>query len=846
MRLVTVLVVSPLLLLACGGSGDSGVIAGKSSGGSGGDGASTSAGGSSGSSDGGSANSGGAGGKANTGGGKSSGGAGNGGTGNGGTGNGGTGNGGTSGAGGAATGGAGNGGAAGTGGTPDAGSCPLGVGSGGQCLNSNGQVCTADGECASGHCVGGSCCQVACAAPGACQTLAGTSCQAGTTCVYGKQADTTACDDGDACTTTACFNGACLVNANKDCSDADQCTTDTCAPATGACSHTALPASTCDDNNPCTTDSCNGTAGCQHTPNTATCTDGNPCTNDICGGGICVSTAKDCSSLTNACNTGVCNAGTCEAQPINLNGACPAPGACDAGGACNAAGACIGKNDACGTLATSCSTPCSGGSCFQNRLCTCTGTNSIVSGVCVPNTNECNANPCDAKATCNDPTPSGSVTGDFVCTCPAGYTGGKIASGGCVDVNECTTGTPCGAGGTCVNTTGSYTCTCSAGYASVVPAGQTGPTCTCDLGGTYALVATTTLTWAAVTNLFLGQLVEASPPGGVATNSWSLRYQTVNPNGTLTVQTIPCGGTTPDVCDTYFGVAHAQYQPNQVWGKAGIDAGFPTVTAPLKGAVPGGTLQEPQSTALMGISLADPNGVWPPCRECVGVAAGSQCTCPAIGTTPAYVYTVVNAAQWLDADGDLKTGVTTYDVPAGGAVINNSLPDPPYNYTQPSVCPRIATPKATYSYSAWPNPAGFPLTLQDQWYAASRVISQVNGTTITFDATAKQCLVSGTLTGPAAGNKIQTDARIAGCEVCTGSGAACTPAGACSVAQADAYDSVGQTEQVQSATFTLNKLASIDLGPVIAMPAGAAKEAALNQACAQVRNTYCPAGKVCQ
>ncbi len=93
---------------------------------------------------------------------------------------------------------------------------------------------------------------------------------------------------------------------------------------------------------------------------------------------------------------------------------------------------------------------------------------------------------CDAKATCTN------SIGNYTCNCPAGYTGGKISEGGCVDVNECLT--LCDPNANCVNTNGSFTCgACNTGYTGT---GATNCTavCTqaCQNGGTCSAPDTCT------------------------------------------------------------------------------------------------------------------------------------------------------------------------------------------------------------------------------------------------------------------------------------------------------------------------------------------------------------------
>jgi hypothetical protein len=390
-------------------------------------------------------------------------------------------------------------------------------------------ACTDDTTCSTGHCVGGVCCAVTCTTPGTCEKLDGVTCPGGTACKYLKAADDSVCDDGNACTINVCFNGACVVKSNKDCNDNDQCTTDTCTASTGDCVHALINVPVvCDDGNPCTNDTCSSATGCQHSDNNAaTCSDGNACTDDVCSGGVCVSTPKNCTSLSNDCNVGVCVNGACQAQPSNGNGVCHnGLVSCDATGKCDTAGHCVGNHDACGALSTACTACTNETGCYNGRLCTCQAGGVVLNGKCTQSTDECNANPCVALATCLDPTPDGTTTGDVTCTCPSGYTGnGKTAGTGCTDIDECNGQNPCGAGsapGGCNGTSppGSYSCTCATGYRSIPT--STGPTCACDLSGTYALSVKTSVGWDAVSVLGF-KAIEESPAGGVETYRWALR-----------------------------------------------------------------------------------------------------------------------------------------------------------------------------------------------------------------------------------------------------------------------------------------------------------------------------------
>jgi hypothetical protein len=712
------------------------------------------------------------------------------------------------------------------------------------CLKENIQICGAGTECASGHCVGGICCAVACDAPGGCEQVAGTVCVNGDTCQYGKQPDDTVCDDGDPCTTATCFEGVCESEGQIDCDDQNQCTVDTCDSTTGACVHETR---TCDDNNPCTSDTCDPALGCRHQPDDAApCTDGNPCTTDSCIGGLCDSVPLDCSGLTTDCTTGVCVGGLCQAQPANEGGPCDdGLESCDLGGACSG-GACIGQDDACGPLAASCSTCTSEDGCFAGRLCTCDVSSPpdppivLLDGVCVFDADECNADPCDPIAIdCVDPTPDGSVEGDVQCVCPEGYTGdGRLAGDGCVDIDECAGQNPCGAGvapGGCngLSPPGSYSCTCDTGFTAVST--PTGPTCACDLSGTYALVMTASIVYPAVVILF-SEVVEASGSDGVEITSWSLRHHSLEDDGTMTVRTIPCGGTSPTVCSNYFSTGLAQFQGNDIWGRASIQQGFPDISVPLAGVVPGGAYVEPETAVLAGITLDDPAGAWPPCRACVGVNAGQSCSCS--GTN----HVVTNRAQWFDSDGDGNLGISTWAVRRGGEYFGGTgYPDPPFEYPPPSECPRFSS-GGPYDYGAWPGQVGlFGLFYTLEWRGASRVISALQGNDVTLVGNA--CAISGNVVGPDNG-RARTDARVGGCRTCPSIG--CTSAtDICTTDQSDFYDNAEQTQQVASATFTLEKIPAVDLTSVLAMADGPAKAAALNQACQEARATYCPAGKNC-
>jgi len=79
--------------------------------------------------------------------------------------------------------------------------------------------------------------------------------------------------------------------------------------------------------------------------------------------------------------------------------------------------------------------------------------------------NECTSgmNDCHPAAICADP--DADTTGDFTCTCPAGWTGMGHGAMGCVDVDECAMSTDdCASDATCTNVDGGFTCACNDGF----------------------------------------------------------------------------------------------------------------------------------------------------------------------------------------------------------------------------------------------------------------------------------------------------------------------------------------------------------------------------------------------
>ena len=185
-------------------------------------------------------------------------------------------------------------------------------------------------------------------------------------CTPVAAADTSACDDGDACTgPDVCTDGAC-GGAAVVCDDGESCTTDSCsptagcqsAPAVGACDDGDLctlvdscqggtcvgsGAPSCADGNPCTQDSCLAAVGCVSAPafDGAPCDDGLSCTvQDVCAGGGCSGGGSpDCSDGV-ACTVDTC---TEEAGCVSLvdHSACDDGLHCTGVESCDATGGCV-------------------------------------------------------------------------------------------------------------------------------------------------------------------------------------------------------------------------------------------------------------------------------------------------------------------------------------------------------------------------------------------------------------------------------------------------------------------------------------------------------------------------
>ena len=128
------------------------------------------------------------------------------------------------------------------------------------------------------------------------------------------------CDDGDACTTDRCREGAC-VHDPVSCGD-DECSSGVCDPQRGCLPSFRFGQACHDDGDPCTTDTC-GATGCEHRIQLglACADDGDPCTNDACGAdGTCrhdPEAGLECADDGDACTADLCSEiGTCLHTPV--------------------------------------------------------------------------------------------------------------------------------------------------------------------------------------------------------------------------------------------------------------------------------------------------------------------------------------------------------------------------------------------------------------------------------------------------------------------------------------------------------------------------------------------------
>jgi hypothetical protein len=198
----------------------------------------------------------------------------------------------------------------------------------------------------------------------------------------------------------------------------------------------------------------------------------------------------------------------------------------------------------------------------------------------------------------------------------------------------------------------------------------------------------------------------------------------------------------------------------------------------ITNALPGQPYVEPQTAALLGISLTDPFGAWPASRQNVLGGTGTR----------------TNGAAWVDSDSDGISGVMTYDVPPGGVLSANS-PFPPQDYGSSSTaCPRSnGGTRLPYAYA--PAYDGGVRRVK-RFSNAARAISQLSGA-----FSANSCdTITGSVIGPDNGQQ-QVDSRVYTCVVVNGGGET-----ACSENVKDSLDSTSAgTHTFDSVTFIIKR-----------------------------------------
>ncbi len=312
----------------------------------------------------------------------------------------------------------------------------------GKCVYANttaacddGSACTTGDGCKDGKCVGGSAPNCDDANP-----CTDDSCDAAKGCVNAPNAVT--CSDGNVCTTgDYCSGGKCLADAVTTCTDNDPCTDNACDPQLG-CVFTANT-SPCDDGDACTlADHCSEDV-CSGTPDT--CDDGNVCTVDLCAAGGCIHSIPDlfvtCDDGNVCTSEDHCTGASCQGYPVvcagsenpcveavcDLSVGCTAISSsapCDDGDPCTQSDTC--KNFAClGGDVTNCTdgNPCTADTCVTGVGCDNSGATNCSDG------NSCTTDSCDLALGCTHETLPGESP--------------------CDDGNACTQYDVCSGDGTC-------------------------------------------------------------------------------------------------------------------------------------------------------------------------------------------------------------------------------------------------------------------------------------------------------------------------------------------------------------------------------------------------------------
>jgi hypothetical protein len=279
----------------------------------------------------------------------------------------------------------------------------------------------------------------------------------------------------------------------------------------------------------------------------------------------------------------------------------------------------------------------------------------------------------------------------------------------------------------------------------------------CDLNGTFAVRNRISVKWNAVT--VLGITVISA--GTATLDSWAVRHITVSGGSTVQVDTVPCGGQSPDLCSPFLNQAFTQSIPTSIW--QGANMPFSTVTTTIVDPDPGEAFVTPVEANLLGITLANPTGTFPNAWNAAGLTW--------IGPSPTFTPP--------DQDNDGNPGITSLITTSGTS----------------SIC---GTP-----YAGLPDPSNTTTQRIDQVYLGSRTLGGYSGTIVTNPAAqfGKACdVMTGNLTGPAAGNLPELDGRVRGCHLMNNT--------ACANATWQALDAqASSAQQVTAGTFSMVRVA---------------------------------------
>jgi hypothetical protein len=269
--------------------------------------------------------------------------------------------------------------------------------------------------------------------------------------------------------------------------------------------------------------------------------------------------------------------------------------------------------------------------------------------------------------------------------------------------------------------------------------------CVCDAAGTFALHAS------------LPVSMKGTAPIESLNDSvdlWAIVHQQLDAAGTLRFAIRACGQTSPDICVAAQAPvipspeAFAQFIPVEVWERP--DNLETRVQFSFEGGVAGADFVTPPLAFLYGIALDDALGSWPSSRK--DVAGGAD-----------FDGSAINAARWVDIDGDGKPGLTIKVVgPSGAPATPTSGPPRAYAATS-SVCPRSNAQAARSPYAYLPFAQGIGVKRIKALYSGQRLIAELHGALESCDR------ASGELTG-VDGGKLELDAVLGGCSMVNGAG----------------------------------------------------------------------------